>query len=55
MNIYSYAGTTPIIIVYSATAIGGDLCTDEECLEAGLFSSGEIPWDELAFRILEMP
>ena len=50
VNIYSYAGTTPIIIVYSATAIGGELCTDEECLEARLFSSGEIPWDELAFR-----
>ena len=50
VNIYSYAGTTPIIIVYSATAIGGELCTDEECLEARLFASGEIPWDELAFR-----
>ena len=50
VNIYSYAGTTPIIIVYSATVIGGDLCTDEECLEARLFSAGEIPWDELAFR-----
>ena len=50
VNIYSYAGTTPIIIVYTATAIGGELCTDDECLEAKLFSAGEIPWDELAFR-----
>ena len=50
VNIYSYAGTTPIIIVYTATAIGGELCTDDECLEAWLFSAEEIPWDELAFR-----
>ena len=50
VNIYSYAGTTPIIIVYTATAIGGELCTDDECLEARLFSAKEIPWDELAFR-----
>ena len=50
VNIYSYAGTTPIIIVYSGTAIGGELCTDDECLEARLFGAQEIPWDALAFR-----
>jgi 8-oxo-dGTP diphosphatase len=50
VNIYSYAGTTPIIIVYSATAIGGQLCTDDECLEAKLFAPAEIPWDGLAFK-----
>ena len=50
VNIYSYAGRTPIIIVYAATAVDGDLCADEECLEAALFESTELPWDELAFR-----
>lgn len=50
VNIYSYAGRTPIIIVFAATVIGGELCTDEECLEAGLFKRSTIPWDELAFR-----
>jgi ADP-ribose pyrophosphatase YjhB (NUDIX family) len=50
VNIYSYGGTTPIIIVYAATMIGGELCTDEECLEARLFAKDEIPWDALAFR-----
>jgi len=50
VNIYSYAGTTPIIIVYRATMIGGELCTDDECLEARLFTAAEIPWDQLAFR-----
>lgn len=50
VNIYSYGGTSPIIIVYAATMVGGELCTDEECLEAKLFAVDEIPWDELAFR-----
>jgi ADP-ribose pyrophosphatase YjhB (NUDIX family) len=50
VNIYSYGGSSPIIIVYAATSIGGDLCTDEECLEAKLFTTSDIPWDALAFR-----
>jgi ADP-ribose pyrophosphatase YjhB (NUDIX family) len=50
LNIYSYTGTTPIIIVFRATVLGGELCTDDECLEARLFGAEEIPWDELAFR-----
>jgi ADP-ribose pyrophosphatase YjhB (NUDIX family) len=50
LNIYSYGGRSPIIIVYAATALSGDLCADDECLEAGLFRSSEIPWDALAFR-----
>ena len=50
VNIYSYAGRTPIIIVYAATAIGGELSVDDECLDAALFRSSELPWDELAFR-----
>ena len=50
VNVYSYGGTSPIIIVYTATMIGGALCTDDECLEARLFEPGEIPWTELAFR-----
>jgi 8-oxo-dGTP diphosphatase len=50
VNLYSYAGRAPIIIVYAATAIGGTLCADDECSEARLFGMDEIPWDELAFR-----
>jgi ADP-ribose pyrophosphatase YjhB (NUDIX family) len=50
LNIYSYPGASPIIIVYSATVIGGELCSDDECLEARLFARDEIPWNELAFR-----
>lgn len=50
VNIYSYGGGSPIIIVYAATALGGELCADEECLEASLFTPDEIPWERLAFR-----
>jgi ADP-ribose pyrophosphatase YjhB (NUDIX family) len=50
VNVYSYVGTTPIIIVYAGTMTGGELCTDDECLEARLFAREEIPWDALAFR-----
>jgi ADP-ribose pyrophosphatase YjhB (NUDIX family) len=50
VNIYSYGGRSPIIIVYTATALGGELCGDDECLETRLFRSDEIPWKSLAFR-----
>jgi 8-oxo-dGTP diphosphatase len=50
VNIYSYGGGSPIIIVYAATALGGELCGDDECLEARLFHTSEIPWERLAFR-----
>jgi ADP-ribose pyrophosphatase YjhB (NUDIX family) len=51
VNIYSYPGRTPIIIVFAATAIGGELGGEEdECLEAGFFTPDALPWDQLAFR-----
>ena len=50
VNVYSYAGRAPVIVVYAATAIGGHLCADDECLEAREFETSSIPWDLLAFR-----
>src|SRR5207244_1424790 len=50
VNVYSYAGRAPVIIVYAATALGGELCADDECLETAEFESSAIPWQELAFR-----
>lgn len=50
INVYSYAGRAPVIIVYAATAIGGKLCVDDECLECAELTAEQIPWDELAFR-----
>lgn len=50
VNIYSYPRRPLVIIVYAATAIGGELCSDDECLEARLFARDSIPWNELAFQ-----
>jgi ADP-ribose pyrophosphatase YjhB (NUDIX family) len=50
INVYSYAGRAPVIIVYAATLTGGCLGCDEEGLEARFFAPEAIPWDELAFR-----
>jgi 8-oxo-dGTP diphosphatase len=50
VNVYSYAGRAPVIIVYSATAVGGCLACDDEGLEAGFFAPHELPWDALAFQ-----
>lgn len=50
LEIYSYAGRIPVIVVYTATMTGGCLACDDEGLEARFFESGDIPWDELAFR-----
>lgn len=49
VNIYSYAGRAPVIVVYAATALGGVLSIDDECLESAEFDSENIPWSELAF------
>jgi 8-oxo-dGTP diphosphatase len=50
VNIYSYPGRAPIIIVYEASLTGGALACDEEGLEAAFFPPDAIPWDQLAFR-----
>jgi 8-oxo-dGTP diphosphatase len=50
VNIYSYAGRAPVIVVYAATALGGSLCVDDESLESAEFDPSTIPWDNLAFR-----
>jgi 8-oxo-dGTP diphosphatase len=50
LNIYSYPGRAPVIVVYIAHLIGGCLSCDDEGLEARFFEKTAIPWDELAFR-----
>lgn len=50
INLYSYAGRTPIIVVYAASVVGGELRADDESLEAGWFEESQLPWPELAFQ-----
>jgi ADP-ribose pyrophosphatase YjhB (NUDIX family) len=50
INVYSYPGRAPVVIVYEATIVGGSLSPiDDESLEARMFEAHEIPWEELAF------
>ncbi len=49
MNVYSYTGRSPIIIVYSAAIVGGTLVAADEALDARVFEPTEIPWRDLAF------
>src|SRR5918993_2331110 len=48
LNIYSYPGRAPVIVVYAATRMAGELEIDDESLEAREFTINEIPWDDLA-------
>jgi 8-oxo-dGTP diphosphatase len=50
LGIYSYPGHIPVVIVYIAQYISGELIPGDETLEAGLFSEDRIPWQELAFQ-----
>lgn len=50
VSLHSYRGRTPIIIVWAARAVGGELRIDEESLEVRTFVAETIPWDDLAFE-----
>jgi hypothetical protein len=50
VDIYSYSGGTPIVIVFAASLVGGSLAVDDEGLEARWFTPGEVPWGDLAVR-----
>ena len=41
VNIYSYPGRAPVIVVYAATAIGGTIGIDDESLESAEFENRE--------------
>jgi len=50
LGVYSYPGKIPVVIVYTARYLTGDLSPKDETLETGLFSEGRIPWQDLAFQ-----
>jgi len=50
VNVYSYGGGAPIVVVFAAVADGGTLVCDDECLEAVEFEVASLPWTTLAFR-----
>ena len=50
LGVYSYPGQIPVVIIYIAQYVSGDLIAGDETLEAGWFSESEIPWDDIAFK-----
>ncbi len=50
VGIYSYPGTTAVIIVYHASWLAGALAIDDESSEIHTFEVSGLPWDALAFR-----
>ena len=50
VNVYSYGGDAPVVIVFAAYSDGGALACDDECLEAAEFEVASLPWTNLAFR-----
>jgi ADP-ribose pyrophosphatase YjhB (NUDIX family) len=50
VDVFSYPGRAPVVIVYLATVVGGAVACDDEGLEARFFEPVDIPWSDLAFR-----
>lgn len=50
IDVYSYPGRAPVVIVYAATVVSGEIVCDDEGLEARFFAPADLPWDNLAFR-----
>jgi ADP-ribose pyrophosphatase YjhB (NUDIX family) len=49
LNVYSYPRSPNVIVVYTASVVGGELAAGDESVEAGVFKQMDIPWDDLAF------
>ena len=49
LNVYSYPRSANVIVVYTAEVIGGELSAADECTDARIFPSDELPWEQLAF------
>ena len=53
LGVYSYPDQTPVVIVYEAQYLSGDVAPGDEALEARLFTERQIPWQDLAFKNTE--
>jgi ADP-ribose pyrophosphatase YjhB (NUDIX family) len=49
LDVYSYAESPVIVVVYTAEIVSGKLMAGDEALEARAFNPEAIPWTELAF------
>ena len=49
LNVYSYANSPVIVVVYTAEIVGGKLKAGDETLDVRAFAPKKLPWSELAF------
>ena len=49
LGVYSYPGRPIVVVVYTATVVGGTLACGDEALEVRAFAPAGLPWDDLAF------
>jgi len=54
LGTYSYPdnfyGGAIVVVVYRAKILAGTLKADDDCIDARMIGSKEIPWDQLAFK-----
>ncbi|MFQ5840375.1 MAG: NUDIX domain-containing protein [Candidatus Methylomirabilales bacterium] len=50
LNVYAYAESPVVTVVYVARVRGGAPRPCHEALEVGLFAPSQLPWQDLAFR-----
>ncbi|MFH1766354.1 MAG: NUDIX domain-containing protein, partial [Gemmatimonadota bacterium] len=50
LGVYSYPDHIPVVIVFLAKVLSGQLTARDETAEAAWFPKAEIPWSGLAFR-----
>lgn len=49
VGIYSYQQSYVVVVMYRAEYISGTLTASDETIDAAVFPTDKIPWDELAF------
>jgi ADP-ribose pyrophosphatase YjhB (NUDIX family) len=49
LDVYSFADSPVVVVVYAAEVLGGDLAAGDECDEVKAFAPERIPWDDLGF------
>ena len=49
LDVYSFASSPVVVVVYAAEVVGGELFACDECDEVEVFPPEKLPWADLAF------
>ena len=53
-GLYNIRHVSQVYLIFLASLASGDFGAGEETIEARLFAEDEVPWEELAFPVVEM-